>query len=248
MPLPALLDPGRLAAIAVLAGLCAIGYRRLRRIVVVLGTRIEGVVTFQQNLLKYMNSRGQDWNAYSSMMGVADQLQRETGTIGLASYKPRGATYVYNQYPVVLNTLVQLRTDWADDFFGPRWAGEDALGLQDVLIRYHGEISRSREQAVGELRSPGRWFVEGVKAVVIAPARALAAFGLLKTDTEVSLGKTLVVRIASFVVGLVALVSGLVTILGGWDATARALHLQRHTDVPQASQSSPVPKSTPPEP
>ncbi len=131
-----------------------------------------------------------------------------------AKYKPPHANYMIGDYPVLVNLLPELNRAANDEFLG-RIAGEYATMIEEVLDRYSGELETSADRAKAPLRNPLIWFREGVEACLAVPRTILAAFGVVRRSGRHPQGK--VAMVTSGLFALVTFVSGLVTIVAGWD-------------------------------
>jgi hypothetical protein len=171
---------------------------------------------FLQKFRQYVNSRGQDGEAYGTMIYHSAKMQRELGSLGvMVKYKPPFANYFINDYPVILNMLPELHRTTGDDLMG-NTALSYAQTLEEVLIRHLGIINEQRETIRKLLRNPLAAFREGVQLVLMLPLFLLHWLGVVASSTIRHWSSSVIIKFVAGTVSVVGFVSAIIGIVVGW--------------------------------
>jgi hypothetical protein len=206
----------RIAAILVLVLLMLVGLIKellwKRRVI----ARREFCIQFSDRLGDYVASRGSDVEAYGWLTHRASRMQREMGSAGIVhTFRPPFANFAYQNYPIVLNMLPELRR-WATD--SPRPLDqfrEYAAALHEALIRYDGQLVDALEHSQKQLWNPFVHLREGVQFVLLLPFRILGWLGFGGETLQSRLAGMMLVRVLSALVALATLIASLVTVISG---------------------------------
>jgi hypothetical protein len=210
----------------VLLGLTALGRLRLQERWRQLDARLGLLGEFRQHYSAYIDSKGQNGQAFAELMNRVERMQRDAGTAAIyASFRPAWSDHAYINYEVFSNALPALRVRLEN----PGWQVDETSVRQyvniidDSLNRYAGRLQGSVAQIEKDARNPLVWFREGVGALLLAPAFILRSLGALPARRSAPVTTNWPLRILSAIVSVILFVSTVVTILSGWEATLRQL-------------------------
>jgi hypothetical protein len=151
---------------------------------------------------------GFDPELYEWLMERVDRMQVELGIIGIMEhYRPPFENFAYKQYPILVNTLPQIR--------GRGGAHPNDLSMCDDLMTRH--IGRARQKIRSELLrliNPLALLAEGTKFVVTLPLLLAYYSGLLKYGTYARASGS---RFTGFIIFVLTAGASIVTIVVGWD-------------------------------
>ncbi|UOK42159.1 MULTISPECIES: hypothetical protein [Flavobacterium] len=148
------------------------------------------------------------------------KIQTNLGYFGRIEYiGPFQRIHIKN-YEIVVNTLPKFRDGTIDAM--------DVNSTDDCLIRYIGVIENQILEVKKKLKNPIIWFREGFEEVASLPVYILSWFGLLTDKTVSKVTTNIVYKIIVGVGGLIALLSGLVTIIQGKEETISFLKKLLH--------------------
>lgn len=204
----------RLSVVLGLLGVLALGFTRvfgaLSRL---LGERKE-VNDYILTFTGYMNSRGQDSQAYGDLLERSIRIQEIIGPVGvMAHYVAPFGRYTTPNYQIVMNAVPAMHRE-----FGEFTSGRSDHGqfLGETLVRYMGWSADQIGSKQRELRNPVVWFREGVAALLLIPVWFLASLGLMSSSRSGRLANSMLFRLLTGVLALLSLASALVTIVLGW--------------------------------
>jgi hypothetical protein len=139
------------------------------------------------------------------------KIQGNLGPFGIMDYIAPFQTYSVSNYQIVINTIPKFRDGTIKDF--------DVNSVDDCLLRYIGYLKEYYQDTQKNLRNPIVWFREGFREVLSIPIFILNWFGIISNRTVNSIKDSLIYKVISGLIALVTLVSGLVTIVVGYDQT-----------------------------
>ena len=139
------------------------------------------------------------------------KIQSNLGTFGVMDYIAPFQTYRVSNYQIVINTIPKFRDGTVKDF--------DVNSVDDCLLRYIGYLEEYSQDTQKNLRNPIVWFREGFREVLSIPIFILNWFGIISNRTVNSIKDSLIYKVIAGLIALVTLVSGLVTIVVGYDQT-----------------------------
>jgi hypothetical protein len=203
----------------------AIGFFKTLAYYRALKKRRDFVSEFSDKFVEFANKPDFDGKLYYWLTHNSVAVQSELGPLGIVTYKPPAAGYMIQNYQIVVNLLPELRREKTENrlFRNDEIHREYASMCLDVLVRYLGVIDRWLQGAKGELQNPLIWLRQGVQAILLLPAYILHWFGLLGAAAIGTLTRNILVKGISAIVAIVGLLSGLVTIIVGWDQSIRII-------------------------
>ena len=213
----------RLLIGAAFVPLCLIGLVRLIRLRQTISERRRFADEFLDRLGRYVQSEGQDGEAYVWMTERSNKMQVDLGRGGvLAAYSPPFSNVQYTHYPVVLNMLPDLRYAFDNQRLSSnRMVRQYSMILSETLWRHLGTLDEATADAVREIRNPVVWFREGVRMILTIPIELLGWLGAVSQGTVVRLARSRPVTFLTTVVGIVSFSSAIMGIVVGWDDFGR---------------------------
>ena len=175
---------------------------------------------FRDKLNAYLNSQGQDYQTYSWLIHRSSRIQSEMGPFGIVgALRPPYADYIYRNYPIVFNSLREIRRGFEDDRFlrNTRALCEYGALLNESVLRYIGALDDLLELERKGLRNPFVWLQDGVKQILLLPFTLLFRFGVMGGATIDTVARNPVFRILSGLVALLSVLSAIITIVVGWE-------------------------------
>jgi len=133
------------------------------------------------------------------------------GTFGVMSYKPTFQNYMIHNYNIIINTIPKFREGPIESF--------DVNSVDDCLLRYLGHLEELSIDTQRNLRNPIIWFREGFKEIISIPIFLLNWFGIISNKRLSSIKASVFYKIITGLIAFVTLVSGIVTIVVGYDQT-----------------------------
>jgi len=221
----------RVVAALAICALLAAGLVRLCRQRSRVEDQSEFALEYLTRLQDYIRSAGDDNEAYTWLTHRAHRIQSHMGTAGiLHGYRPPFAQYMLRDYPIVLNMLPELRqASQSGGIAHDNLFNQYAAALQEALIRHQGLPADESEKASGRLANPIIWLREGVQLLLLSPLSILASLGVGSTSVASRISASLLFRLVSALVAIVAFAASLVTIMAGAEPAAKVLNalLQR---------------------
>lgn len=160
---------------------------------------------------RYSRSGDFDGELYVWLTMNVSKIQNYVGSFGVMSYKPAFQNYMINNYQIIINTIPKFREGQVENF--------DVGGVDDCLLRYIGYLEEYSKDTLKNLRNPIVWFREGFREILSIPIFILSWFGIISNRTVNSIKDSLIYKVISGLIALVTLVSGVVTIVVGYDQT-----------------------------
>jgi hypothetical protein len=195
-------------------------YKRHSRVV----SKIDFAAEYRNKFIELANKYFQDCDRYNRSGTLNNELyvwltlnvskiQSNVGTFGVMSYKPAFQNYIINNYQIIINTLPKFRDGQIQNF--------DVGSVDDCLIRYIGYLEEYKKETGKNVKNPIVWFREGFKEIISIPLFILSSFGIFSRRTVDSIMDSVIFKILAGLIALVTLVSGLVTIVVGYDQTVK---------------------------
>lgn len=206
--------------------LLIMGFLTLRKRVVQLNKDEEFVHEFREHFIDYCNSGGRENDPYTYLMLNSSRMQRDMGAMGVyRSFKPPAANYTISNYPIILNMIPEIRSlidrnqESGIGLFASTIDGY-IKAVDEALLRYIGDLKEQNKHAYDSLKNPLLWFRLGVSQLLSFPLILFVSFGLMAGSTLRTLQSNYVFKTINALVSIVAIVSGLVTIILGWNETS----------------------------
>lgn len=184
--------------------------------------KIDFASEYRNKFVDFSNKYFKTYDRYSRMgdfdgeqyvwltMNVS-KIQNYVGSFGEMTYKPAFQNYMINNYQIIINTIPKFREGQVESF--------DVGAVDDCLLRYIGHLEEYSKDTQKNLRNPIVWFREGFREIMSIPIFILSWFGIISNRTVNSIKNSLFYKVISGLIALVALVSGVVTIIVGYDQT-----------------------------
>lgn len=137
------------------------------------------------------------------------KIQNYVGSFGKISYKPAYQNYYINEYQAIINTIPKFRESKIERV--------DAGAVNDCLLRYIGYMVDQSETTKKNLKNPIIWFRFGVLEILGVPIFVLSWFGIISNKTVNFVKDSLIYKLISGLIALVAFISGVVTIIVGYE-------------------------------
>lgn len=144
------------------------------------------------------------------------KIQGSLGSLGVMDYMAPFQAYKVSNYPIIINTIPKFRDGNVTGF--------DVNSTDDCLLRYMGFLDDHIKETAKNLRNPIVWFREGFREVLSVPIFLLNWFGIISTNTVNSIKNSLIYKVVAGLIALVALLSGIVTIVVGYDQTMQFIN------------------------
>jgi hypothetical protein len=142
----------------------------------------------------------------------SDRVQQELGAFGImATFVAPFRMYTINNYQIVINTIPKFKD-------GSLYENE-AEFVDTALMRYLGHTAQAIDALGAEARNPFVWFRQGFQLVVGLPIYFLSWFGLLSASRARRIVFSAFFKIFAGMGGVVAFLSGVVTLIQGKDQT-----------------------------
>jgi hypothetical protein len=137
------------------------------------------------------------------------KVQSELGFDGIVyNYQPPYTNYAYSKYQLIINTLPQIRTGQAYN--------QDIASCEDALLRHLGSLREMEDSYINCLKNPFVWLREGINLIITFPIRMAYWFGVFRYSYLVKMTNNILIKILSFTIGIIGLVSSVITIVMGW--------------------------------
>ncbi len=164
-----------------------------------------------ENYYHWSRASDLDGQLYVWLTMNISKIQGNLGTFGIMDYIAPFQTYRVSNYQVVINTIPKFRDGTVEAI--------DVNSVDDCLLRYIGYLEEYNQETQKNLRNPIVWFREGFREVLSIPIFILNWFGIISNRTANSIKDSLIYKVISGLIALVTLVSGLVTIIVGYQST-----------------------------
>ena len=135
------------------------------------------------------------------------KAQRYLGQLGISSYRPGFTNILFKKYQIIINTVVKFKNGSIHEY--------DAHSVDNSLLMYLGHLEDTIETSRKSLFNPILWFREGVIQVISVPLRLLNWFGVLDKQETNNFQNGLFFKILSGLIGIIAFVSSIITIILG---------------------------------
>lgn len=180
------------------------------------GKDLDFLYEYNENYVEYLNnylgkniSSEEEETLHSKLIRKTPKAQRLVGRDGLIDYKPAGSAVMYSNYQVITNTIHSLRN--------PILMSEEFSWVNNMLIMKMSGYEEIIENIISDMKNPIILIREGVQFFVTLPISLLYWTGLIKYSTQYKLSNNFVVKLLSFLIILIGLVSSVMGIVLGWE-------------------------------
>lgn len=169
-----------------------------------------------QNYVQWSRSGKLDSDLYVWLTMNVSKMQGNLGSMGVMEYIAPFQSYKVSNYQIVINTIPKFRDGNVQNF--------DVNIVDDCLLRYIGYMEEYRKDTLRNLRNPIVWFRIGFREVISIPFFILNWFGIISNQTVNFIKDSLIYKVIAGLIALITLVSGIVTIILGYDQTIEFVH------------------------
>lgn len=179
------------------------------------------IAEFYNNLIKYGNSKGEDYETYDKLLKESIKVQSLLGPNGIMyNYTPPHAKYTYPHIQVIVNFLPELhkyfrkeKEDFYPSYEIPIFFHDS---IRECLVRFQGLLSNQEENLVTILKNPFKLFNYGVKTILHFPFYMLASFGVISEDASEQAFSNKLFNLLGAVISMLGLLGTVITIVTGW--------------------------------
>lgn len=201
--------------ILIILGLITIGFvrefRHLRRV----AKDIDFLSNYNVSYVDYLNNhiRGnytssEEKELHVKLISRAPKAQRLLMNAGLVDYQPAFRGYMVKNYPILVNTVHELRN--------PSSLTEEFNWINNILIMQIARYEELYESIKASIFNPIVLIREGVHFFVTFPISFLYWTGIIQYSTQYKLANNIVVKIINTIIIIIGLVSAIFTIVIGW--------------------------------
>lgn len=164
---------------------------------------------YLENFDSWSRSGTYSGEQYAWLTMNVSKIQSDLGRFGVLDFIAPFQTYRVPNYQIVINTIPKFRDGSIKDV--------DIYSVDDCLLRYIGHLQGDRKDTHQSLKNPIVWFREGFREILSVPIFILSSFEVISKRTVILIKDSLVYKGISGFIALVTLVSGIVTIIVGYD-------------------------------
>lgn len=161
---------------------------------------------------KYNKTHIFDESLYIWLTKNATKIQHDTGQFGvIRQYSAPYSSFIHENYEMIVNTLPKFRNCEIDQ--------QEIHYVDDCLIRYIGFQEEQEANAVKNIMNPIVLFSIGIQEVLSIPLRIVFWFGIYDNRTLYKIKNSLIFKVVSMVFALIVFLSGVITIIQGYEQT-----------------------------
>jgi len=163
------------------------------------------------NYDQWRHSGNLDSELYVWLTMNVNKIQNILGSMGEMTFKPAFQNYFVPNYEIIINTIPKFREGQVEAF--------EVNSVDDCLLRYIGHQEENRKNISSFLKNPIIWFREGFREIFSLPLLILNWFGIFSIRTVYKIKNSLIYKVIAGFLALLSLISGLITIILGYDQT-----------------------------
>lgn len=172
--------------------------------------------TFLSTYNQFSRNGTIDNEKYVWLTKYVTKIQTELGPFGIMDYIASFQRYQVKNYQIIVNSLPKFRDQSIDKF--------EINSVDDCLLRYIGNLEEVINQIKRKIKNPIIWFQEGIQAILSIPLYLLSWFGIISSRSIFKLKNNFIFKLITGIAGLVAFISGLVTIIVGKEETIKIIN------------------------
>ena len=187
---------------------------------------------FRNNFIDLANQLMQKgyFNAelYSECISRVDEIQTELGVTGLAGYVVDGLRGIQgSNVPILINYLPEIRryAHELDNYIVRERLLQNIELIDDLLLRHVSCLNGEIERIKGSMLNPFSCFAWAIRCVLSFPFFLLSSFGLLSSVSTTRVYSSLIMRLLGGICSFVMFLSGLITVVIGWDSFSAFLEI-----------------------
>lgn len=202
--------------VLIILGLIAIGFIKELMSLLKFGKEFDYLHDYNEKYVTYLNSylaklidSDEENKLYGELIRKSPKAQRFLGSDGVISYKPAGASHMYNNYQALINTVQALRN--------PILMSEEFNWVNNMLIMKMATYEDIMSEIRGDMKNPLVLLREGIQFFITLPIILLYWTGIMDYTTSYKLSNNIIVKLLSFIILLIGLISSIITIVLGWE-------------------------------
>ena len=175
---------------------------------------------FLQYFHEFLRTRSVSSENYSWLLRHSYEMQADMGAFGvMGHFRPAYERYMIPNWPIVLNSIPEMRRCLAMEFSTGVGFDEYGAMLQEAILRYAGALEAQASDMDRLLRNPIAWFRHGIQLLLI-PFMILRSLGLRTVPEQGVLQKNPLFGLLTTVAAIAAFFSSVVTVAAGWDTVS----------------------------
>jgi hypothetical protein len=167
--------------------------------------------TFLSTYNQFSHNGTVDNEKYIWLTKYVTKIQSDMGPFGIMDFIAPFQTFQVKNYQIVVNSIPKFRAQNIDKF--------EINSVDDSLLRYIGNLEEIINQVHKKIKNPIIWFQEGIQSILSLPLHILSWFGIISRQLIFKVKDNIIFKLITGIAGLVAFISGLVTIIVGKDET-----------------------------
>lgn len=185
--------------------------------------RIDFCIDYQEKFVDLINaytcSHRLDNALYSELTEKAAQMQCELGSDGVVDMIDNLKGIKVKNYQALINFLPELRNFafWQENSIMQQRFMSSAYTCDDMFTRHIGQLNHLLEQERKYLFNPFSCFANGIRWILWLPSNILIWCGFISEDTGTKLQLNWFMKVLTFVITILGLLSSVMTIVMGWD-------------------------------
>jgi hypothetical protein len=167
--------------------------------------------TFLSTYNQFSRNGTIDNEKYIWLTKNVNKIQSDMGPFGVMDFIAPFQTYQVKNYQIVVNSIPKFRSQNIDQF--------EINSVDDSLLRYIGNLEEIIKLVQKKLKNPIIGFQEGIQSIISLPLYFLSWFGIISRQLIFKVKDNIIFKLITGITGLVAFISGIVTIIVGKDQT-----------------------------
>jgi len=174
---------------------------------------------YLNQLNKYLESAGADYETYKWLIHRSPKLQTEMGGYGKASsYSPPYSNIRVSNYEIILNIIPEIRKEISSGSISDLRVLDHYLSIiSESIIRYQGVLNDKIDPLKAKKKNPFSWFHEGFSWIILIPFTILSWIGIFGRTIIDNISDNPIFKLIIGLITIVGLISNIVTIIIGWD-------------------------------
>lgn len=169
---------------------------------------IQFTTPYLQRLQTPLSQQALDSRLYHWLVSNMDKTQGLLGHFGVAHYTAPFGRFQAANYPYIINTVRQVRTEEAER--------NDILMCEDMMVRYIGAMNRTIDTDKNKIKNPFSWLQQGIQFYLGFPIRLLNWFGIISDNSFDAIVSSKLFKVLAGIGGLAGFLASVVSILQGW--------------------------------
>jgi hypothetical protein len=171
--------------------------------------------TFLSTYNQFSGNGTIDNEKYIWLTKYVTKIQSNMGQFGIIDLIPPFQTYHIKNYQLIVNSIPKFRAQNIDKF--------EINSTDDSLLRYIGNLEEIINQVQKKIKNPIIWFQEGIQSIISLPLHILSWFGIISKQLIYKVKGNIIFKLFTGITGLIAFISGIITIIVGKDEAIEIL-------------------------